>query len=87
VYLPDLTVLSTSPPVLLFLHGAWTNDFDGGKSITRASGRVEFENLNFFGPKRRSLCLLPFQGPKKARFSEPTPSSGLRNGLASIKII
>jgi hypothetical protein len=27
-----------------FLYSAWTNDFDGGKSITRAIGRVDPRN-------------------------------------------
>ncbi len=34
----------------------------------------------FFGPKWHSLRSWPFQGPKKSRFSEPTPSNGPRNG-------
>jgi len=29
----------------------------------------------------------PFQGPKKSRFSGQTPSSGIRNGFARIKIV
>jgi hypothetical protein len=38
------------------------------------------ENLYFFGPKYHSRLSLPFQGPKKSRFSVPTPSNALRNG-------
>jgi hypothetical protein len=44
---------------------------------------VGTENLNFFGPKW--LNLLPFQDPKKSRFSGPTPSNGPCNGFACIK--
>jgi hypothetical protein len=43
--------------------------------------------LNFFGPKWHSLRSLPFQGPKKSRFSGPTPSNGPRNGCCRIKTI
>jgi hypothetical protein len=31
--------------------------------------------------------LLPFSGPKKSRFSGPTPFNGPQNGFASIKIV
>ncbi len=31
--------------------------------------------------------LLPFQGPKKSRFSGPTPSNPPRNDVAPLKII
>jgi hypothetical protein len=44
--------------------------------------------LEFFGPKWHSLAsLVPFQGPKKSRFSGPTPSSAPRNDVAPLKII
>ncbi len=33
-------------------------------------------NIDFFGPKWHSLCLLQFQGPKKSRFSWPNPCNG-----------
>jgi hypothetical protein len=42
--------------------------------------------LNFFGPKWYSLRS-PFQGPKKSRFSGPTPSYAPRNDVAPLKII
>ncbi len=50
-------------PMYLFYMALGLNDFDGGKSITRAIGRgLGPENLNIFGPK--------------SRFSGHTPSSG-----------
>jgi hypothetical protein len=51
------------------------NDFDAGKSITRVIGRSGPENRDVFEPKWDSLRMLPFQGPKKPRFSGPTPSN------------
>ncbi len=36
---------------LFFYMALGLNDSDGDKSITRAIGRVDPENLNFFGPK------------------------------------
>jgi hypothetical protein len=51
------------------------NDFDAGKSF------------DFFGPKWHSFRSLPFQGPKKSRFSGPTPSNGYQNVFTRIKII
>ncbi len=38
------------------------------------------ENLDFIGPKWQSFCFLPFQDPKKSRFSGPTSSNGPCNG-------
>jgi hypothetical protein len=32
-------------------------------------------------------ALVPFQGPKKSRFSGPTPSNAPRNDVAPLKII
>ncbi len=63
------------------------NDFDAGKSITRPLEAVGHENLDFFRPKWHSLCSLPFQDPKKSRFSGPIPSNGPRIGCCCIKII
>ncbi len=59
--------------------------------------RENFVGLNdfdgpFLGPSRlfwarwHSLRSWPFQGPKKSRFSGPTPSNGPRNGFSSIEI-
>jgi hypothetical protein len=45
------------------------------------------KNLDFFGHNWHSLRSLVFQGPKKSRFSGPTPSNGPCNGFARIKII
>ncbi len=43
--------------------------------------------MDFFGPKWHWLRSLPFQGPKKSRFSVPTPSNTPRNDVAHIKTI
>jgi hypothetical protein len=43
------------PSLYPFYMGLGLNYLDGGKYITRATGRVELENLNFFGPKWHSL--------------------------------
>jgi hypothetical protein len=45
------------------------------------------ENHEFFGPKLHSLHFVAISGPKKSRFSGPTPSNGPRNGFSRIKII
>jgi hypothetical protein len=67
---------------LFFYMALGINDFDGENSLLGPS-----ENLDFFGPKWHSLCLMPFQGPKKSQFSGPASSNGPRNELAPIKII
>ncbi len=41
------------------------------------------ENLDIFKPKWHSLRSWQFQGPKKSRFSGPTPSNGPRNGCSA----
>jgi hypothetical protein len=53
------------------------NDFDGGKSITRATGRGGPENRYLFGPKWNSLRSLP----------EPSLSMNLLMHIAHIKSI
>ncbi len=66
------------------------NAFDTGKSITWASGRgLGPGNLNFLGPKWRSLnSWMPFhRAQKNLDFQGPTLLTGPRNGFASIKII
>ncbi len=61
--------------------------FDGGKSITRATGRGGPWKSQIFGPKVHSLRSLPFQGPKKSWFPPPPPSNGPWNWFSPIKII
>jgi hypothetical protein len=41
----------------------------------------------FLGPKMALASLVPFQGPKKSRFSGPTPSNAPRNDVARLKTI
>jgi hypothetical protein len=63
----------TNVPVLL-----WVVDlmiFDGG----------QIHYSTFLGPKWHSLRSLPFQGPKKSRFSGTTRSKGPYNGIARFK--
>ncbi len=63
-------------------------DFDGGETISRAIGKgVGPENLDFLGPNGTRFVHCHFKAPKKSRFSGPTPSHGLRNRYARIKII
>jgi hypothetical protein len=52
------------------------NDFDGGKKfITQAIERGALASL------------IVLSGPKKPRFSGPTPSNGPCNGIVRIKIM
>ncbi len=62
-------------------YGAVHNDFEGATSLLGALEGVGPENLDFFGPKWHE------RGPKKSRFSEPTPSNAPRNDVAPLKII
>jgi hypothetical protein len=60
------------------------------KSITRAIGRGgggKAENLDFFGLIDIPFARLPFQGPKKSRFSGPTLPMALVMNVARIKSI
>ncbi len=75
----------TNLPVLHMVLGF--NDFYEGKSITQAIGRGGPWNLDLFGPKWHSLCLLPFQGPKKSGFQRPLLPIALIMDTACIKIV
>jgi hypothetical protein len=44
-------------------------------------------SLCTFWAQMALASLVPFQGPKKSRFSGPTPSNAPRNDVAPLKII
>ncbi len=71
----------------LFFMELILNDFEVGKSITRAIGSVGPGNLDFFGPKWHSLCSLPFHGPKSLDFQDPLFPIALVMDSARLKII
>jgi hypothetical protein len=52
------------------------NGFEGCNIITR-----------LFWAQMALASLVPFQGPKKSRFSGPTPSNAPRKDVASLKTI
>jgi hypothetical protein len=53
------------PMYLLYIWRLYLIVLRRATSLFGAMERVGPENLDFFGPKWHSLCLLPFQGPKK----------------------
>jgi hypothetical protein len=60
------------------------------RSATSLLGALEGvgpENLDFFWAQMALASLVPFQCPKKSRFSGPTPSNAHRNDVALLKII
>jgi hypothetical protein len=68
----------------LFLWRLYLMVFRSATSLLRALEGVGPENLDFFGPKWHSLAR---QGPKKYRFSGPTPSNAPGNDVALLKTI
>ncbi len=52
----------------------------GGGNLTNMKGRI-------FWAQMALASLVPLQGPKKSRFSGPTPSNAPRNDVAPLKII
>jgi hypothetical protein len=68
------------PMYLFFYMTLGLNDLVGTDPLLGPLERVGRENLDFLGPASIHL------GPKKSRFSGPTPSSCSCNGFARIKI-
>ncbi len=54
---------------------------------TTALGYIKLPMYLLFWAQMALASLVPFQGPKKSRFSEPTPSNAPRNDVAPLKII
>ncbi len=54
----------------------------GAKSL-----RGALEGVAFFWAQMALASLVPFQGPKKSRFSGPTPSNAPSNDVAHLKTI
>ncbi len=59
----------------------------GATSLLGTLEGVGPENLNFFWAQMAITSLVPFQGPKKSRFSGATPSNAPRNDVAPLKTI
>jgi hypothetical protein len=67
------------------LYGAGCDDFDAGKSITRAIGRGGPLKWKLFWALKWDKRSEWHLGPKKSRFSGPIPSNDPCNGCAPIK--
>ena len=61
------------------------NDFVRDKSITWAIGRCGPRKSPLFWTQMALALLVSISGPKKSRFSGPTPSNAPRNDVALLK--